>query len=67
VIQSDMDLLHHQSRDAIVVRREFRVIPRAEDICHSSRRQCGILAQVRTAYEVDCEDTAAYAPFRTLS
>jgi len=28
--------------------------------------RCGILAQFRTAYEVDCENTAAYVPFRTL-
>jgi hypothetical protein len=28
--------------------------------------RCGILAQFRTAYEVDCEDTTGYAPFQTL-
>jgi hypothetical protein len=49
---------------------DFRAILTSAPSARAAARwfvRCGILAQFRTAYEVDCEDTTAYAPFRVLN
>jgi hypothetical protein len=49
---------------------DFRAILSSVTSAQAAARwfvRCGILAQFRTACEVDCEDTATYAPFRILN